>query len=260
VPFRSDTLSPFRASYLFCKLGARLGRRFQKPSQHHVHALLDLAVVASLITHRKEYTMADDAVPTLEEEQREFYEAVGRAITGWAELEDVLFQMTMVILGCSKERAAIVFYRTPTIDSRLTLTSDLINSFFPRHKAGEPLDPRIGSWRELQADIKEHLHTRNRLAHHQVGTIVQVYEDRSGGALFDLVHASYASPSELLRKPGQSLDPLTITDVQRHIEIISKLANRLRNFDRREVSRPNAKPEERGVPRTLRQDGQGMDR
>ena len=118
--------------------------------------------------------MLDADFPTAEDE-REFYAAVGKAITSWADLEAILFQMTHAILGCTKERAAIVFYRTPTIDSRLTLTNDLVNSFFPKHGPGEHPDPRIKRWREIQAEIREHLPDRNRLAHHPVGPTVNIY-------------------------------------------------------------------------------------
>jgi hypothetical protein len=46
---------------LLGKLGARLGRRLQQLQQQRVHALLDLAVVASLVTHAGEDSMATAA-------------------------------------------------------------------------------------------------------------------------------------------------------------------------------------------------------
>jgi hypothetical protein len=49
---------PLRASDGFGQLGAQLGRRFQKPQKHRVHALLNLAVVASLVAHAGEDNMA----------------------------------------------------------------------------------------------------------------------------------------------------------------------------------------------------------
>src|SRR5690348_18282793 len=91
--------------------------------------------------------MLDDDFVT-DQDENQFYAAVGRAITTWAQVEDVLFAITFSILGCSRERAAIVFYRTPTIDSRLTLTNDLIDSFFPKHEGGDKPDARVKRWRE----------------------------------------------------------------------------------------------------------------
>jgi hypothetical protein len=196
--------------------------------------------------------MADDEFSTSEDERR-FYAAVGRAITGWADLEDVLFRMTLAVLGCTMERAAIVFYRTPTIDSRLTLTNDLLNSFFPKHRPGEQPDPRIKRWRELQTEIKTHLPTRNRLAHHGVAPILEFREISHDEVTIEIRTASVASHGEQLRKPDQTLAPLTLEDVQTLTRTTSRLVNDLRNFDRQEVSRPNAKPGERGVPRTLPQ-------
>jgi hypothetical protein len=63
--------------------------------------------------------MVDDDMPT-EDDKRSFFYALGRAITAWADLEEILFAMVHDILDCSKERTAIVFYRTPTIDARLS--------------------------------------------------------------------------------------------------------------------------------------------
>src|SRR5205823_2960697 len=47
--------------HLFAQLGARLGRRLQEPQHKRIHALLDLVVVASLIVHAGEHSMASGA-------------------------------------------------------------------------------------------------------------------------------------------------------------------------------------------------------
>src|ERR1700690_2260787 len=111
------------------------------------------------------YGMIEEGMPTREDEVR-FYAALGTALTNWADLEDILFRIVHAILECTRERAAIVFFRTPTLESRLTLTSDLIDSFFPRHAPGEQPDHRIKKWKEIAAEIRGQLPTRNNLAHH----------------------------------------------------------------------------------------------
>ena len=201
--------------------------------------------------------MSDDDFPTPEEEEK-FYAAVGRAITGWADLEEVLFRMTLSILGCTKERASIIFFsRTTTLSGRLTLTNDLVNSFFPRHEPGQQPDLRIRRWRELQKEIAEHVPVRNALAHHPVGPVVELYESPDGRAReIEIRHASYKSHDAHLAKPESSPEILGINEIRAHTQLVSRLVNDLRNFDRQEVSRPNAAPGEQGVPRTLPQDRQ----
>jgi hypothetical protein len=180
--------------------------------------------------------------PTEEDEQA-FFAALGKAITRWADLEAVLFEITATILDCTRERAAIVFYRTPTIDSRLTLTSDLVHSFFPRHEPGEQPDPRIKRWKDLQAEIKENLPIRNHLAHHPVGPVVDIYETPDGkGPKFEVKPASYRSASEHLRKRERSPDILGINEVEAHTAIVSRIVTDLRNFRRQKVPSQPSEP------------------
>jgi hypothetical protein len=55
----------------------------------------------------------------------EFHLMAGQCISQWAFTDSILFLICQRVLGCSTEHAAIVYYRTPTLDARLTLTSDL---------------------------------------------------------------------------------------------------------------------------------------
>jgi hypothetical protein len=171
--------------------------------------------------------MSDDGLSSDVHEQK-FYAAVGRAITAWADIEDVLFAITLSILGCSRDRAAIVFYRTPTIESRLTLTNDLIYSFFPKHEPGDQPDARIKRWREIQAKIREHLPVRNRLAHHPVGPVVDLRDDQN----LEIIHASHISSAERLRKGEEQA--LEINDILVHRQIVLLIIGELRNFHRQE--------------------------
>jgi hypothetical protein len=173
--------------------------------------------------------MLDDDLPT--EEETRFYAALGRAITAWADIEEVLFAITLFILGCTRERAAIVFYRTPSVDARISLTNDLVCSFFPKHEPGEQPDPGTKRWREIQAELRDNLPTRNRLAHHSVGPIVDLREQEP-----EIIHASHLSHGERLRK-GEA-DPLEINDIRAHRQVVSRIVNDLRNFYRQECRKP----------------------
>lgn len=187
--------------------------------------------------------MVDDDFPTPEKES-EFYEALGRAVTSWANLEEELFDIAFSILGTTMERAAIVFYRTPNLDSRLTLTDDLVHSFFPKHEPGEHPDPTLKLWREFQTEIRNNLGTRNRLAHHPTGPVVDVYESEDGAEhKIEIRQASYQSTGERLRKRERiHLDPLGIEEIRGHAQIISRLTDQLRNFRKLYFPRPLLTP------------------
>ena len=174
--------------------------------------------------------MGEPTYPSLEH-QDQFYAALGRAITDWANLEAELFEITASILGCARERAAVVFYRTPTIDSRLTLTSDLIKSLLPRHLPGKHPPPLAKEWKVLQSDIKDNLPIRNRLAHDPAAPVVNVYKSIDGKVLKKRIRqASYMSETQRLRNPDQPLNALGIEDIRAHITVVSSLINCLRNF------------------------------
>lgn len=182
--------------------------------------------------------MNEEDLPS-QEEERKFYAALGRAVTGWADLEAVLFEITHSVLGCTKEQAAIIFYRTPTMDSRLTLTNDLVHAYFPKHEPGEQPDGRIKRWKEIQAEIRDHLPVRNRLAHHPVGPVVDIYETADGKEnRIEIRPASYISLSEHLRKRDQGPAILGIEEVRAHTFTVSRLTNEIRNFYRLEFRRP----------------------
>ena len=59
---------------------------------------------------------------------------VGYCITPWADVEEHLFEICGKALACAKERAAIIYYKTPTVDARLSLTDELARSVLPKPK------------------------------------------------------------------------------------------------------------------------------
>jgi hypothetical protein len=69
------------------------------------------------------------------EQQKEFYWLLGIEITIWAQLEEQLFNMCAQVLKAARHHVAIVYYRTPTLDARLTLVDEL-TSGLPRGSFG----------------------------------------------------------------------------------------------------------------------------
>lgn len=103
----------------------------------------------------------------------EFYQWVGRCIKEWAGAEDILFDICHRIIGAKRQIVAIIYYRTPTIDARLTLADDLVQAALPRRErqSGGHDHPHVARWKQLVKDIRALLPVRNLLAHSRVGRV-----------------------------------------------------------------------------------------
>jgi hypothetical protein len=97
----------------------------------------------------------------------EFYTMVGRCIKAWANVEDGVFKLCAFALQAPAKQVAIVYFRTPTLDARLELTSELMLSVLPQRarQSGGHDHSDVKRWNTLVADIKNLLPTRNMLAH-----------------------------------------------------------------------------------------------
>ena len=59
-----------------------------------------------------------------------------------------------------------MYYRTPTLDARLSLASDLIRSVIPRpSRAGEHPHADQKTWNDIDKEFRDLLSVRNRIAH-----------------------------------------------------------------------------------------------
>src|SRR6266513_2014915 len=174
--------------------------------------------------------MDEPKFPTREEEDR-FYAAIGRAITNWSSLETQLFEIAHLILGGRRDLASIVFYRTPTIETRLTLTSDLVEFVLPDYGPGEHPDSALKTWRRLQGEIRTKLAIRNALAHDPVGSLSDIYESVDGKEIrIEITTASYTSLTAHLRRPGKSPGIIRLRDIETHSDVVTGLMNRLLSF------------------------------
>jgi|SRR5271166_2864442 len=65
---------------------------------------------------------------------------------------------------------SIVFYRTPTIDARLKLASELTLSILPQRtrKSGGHDEPLVATWKQIETEINDLLPVRNLIAHSPV--------------------------------------------------------------------------------------------
>src|SRR4051812_31103108 len=87
----------------------------------------------------------------------EFYMYVGFCITAWAKVEEDLFDISQDLLGCSKEKAAIVYYRTPSMRARLELVDELMSTALPQRgrKNGGHDHPDLVAWTRIYSQVKQ---------------------------------------------------------------------------------------------------------
>ncbi len=169
-------------------------------------------------------------------ERNEFYRWIGHCITAWADLEDRLFEILWRVLSCPQVRAAIVYYKTPSLEARLTLTDELVRSTLPKTKSGDQPHADLKAWNSIRVDIGNELSVRRRIAHQPVrtGKVTIPISDKEGFPS-DLLEFSYyeiyVSENEALRGKPADPDTLTIHEIMNHEETVKSLAARLRAFN-----------------------------
>jgi hypothetical protein len=170
----------------------------------------------------------------------DFFTWVGKCITSWAGVEDHLFEICVQSLGATKQRTAIVYYRTPTIDARLKLTDELVRTVLPRREkedgGHDHADVKI--WESLRKKIVDLLPIRNRLAHHPVTNKKIVPEPTGDDAVSIAVsrlttlswYESYVSDAERLRGGHEKAKPLMAPDLSNHRIAVEMIINELEIF------------------------------
>jgi len=157
---------------------------------------------------------------------------IGRAITEWASVQDQLFAIVRLILRCSERHASIVFFRTPSIESRISLTDDLLKTVFPQtsDKPGSKPHPGYTVWTQIQKELRKETPLRNSLAHHPVELVVDAYEHKVTGEIMFVGTrpATMLSLAEAKRKGSRY--PLTIEDIRAHYARVATFAPRLLDF------------------------------
>lgn len=164
-----------------------------------------------------------------------FFDQIGRCITSWAEVERELFGICHAALGATYDRAAIVYGRTPSIETRLNLVNDLVSvSLPPRARSdGGHAGPLEKEWESLFCTIKGLLPIRNVLAHHPVVTHVEFEQDESGQiARVGDVWMQYLTSEHESRRARKFPQP-KIQDLRDHHEAVMALVGPLYAFHKK---------------------------
>jgi hypothetical protein len=176
--------------------------------------------------------MVDHARKTEQELADEFYMMAGQCISEWAATDDVLFLLCHRVLQCAVEHAAIVYFRTPTLDARLTLVSDLIRSVIPKpRRDGEHAHPDQKTWDKIADDFRDLLSMRNRIAHEPVWPTFRAGYDEEFQAhrIFISGFELYASAHERSRGRAEK-PPLRIDELRSHLFATNQIAGRIQGF------------------------------
>jgi hypothetical protein len=166
------------------------------------------------------------------DEHDEFLMWVGICVTEWARIEEQLFHLCEKALNTRVERAAIVYYRTPTIDARLKLVDELVRSVLPKRerKVGGHDHPDLKEWNALQNEITDLLSTRRRIAHHPVAAYIETVGRRLGELEAKTWLEIYVSDAERLRERASDMVPLKQDDLVQHTMKVQAAVTRLAKF------------------------------
>ncbi|WP_409188586.1 hypothetical protein [Bradyrhizobium sp. RDM4] len=174
--------------------------------------------------------------------KQEFYMYVGLCITAWGKIEEELFDICVDALGCTQERAAIIYYRTPTVRARLDLTDELVSTVLPKHKPGShtPEDAKI--WRALKKKLTDLTEVRRKIAHYPVNHGVAIRRKDTGeliqgsgpvpidNVVFDNSYWIYMSRAEGLRGRGTEQTQLKTDDLSVHCTELEIIAPKIQRF------------------------------
>lgn len=170
----------------------------------------------------------------------DFFKWIGLSITEWARVEETLFRICRAALGVEERRAAVVFFRTPTLRTRLDLTSELIGVLFPapERKDGGHRDKRFKAWGRLEQQISDLMAVRNNIVHNPIiwtgKTLLAVREDPDGSKRVVVQDRSqwfeFRKHAAKLFREKESENRITHEQVKAHYWAVNDLCHALRDF------------------------------
>lgn len=170
-----------------------------------------------------------EAATKAKAEADKFYALVGRCITIWAHVETHLFRSFVTALEAPRHKAAVVFRRSPTMDSRLKLTSEVVEFALPsRQSNGGKTHPLMRKWQTLLARLNELMPVRNQIAHDPVEYWSGPVElDAWGENVMDFTWLNYKT-KEFSKEAHDST--LIIDDLENHLKWVGELEAQIKQF------------------------------
>ena len=104
----------------------------------------------------------------------EFHMMLGYCIAAWADVDDLLFRIFRDCIG-PYEQCAIIYYKTPGLEARFSLTDEIVRSVLPKKKPGAHDHPSVKAWDKAIKPRQDLLSQRRRLAHHPVTMRIEYF-------------------------------------------------------------------------------------
>jgi hypothetical protein len=107
-------------------------------------------------------------------EADEFHMMLGYRIAAWADVDDLLFRIFRECIGPHLQ-CAIIYYKTPGLETRFSLTDEIVRSVLPKKKPGGHDHPSVKLWDTTIKSRHDLLPIRRRLAHHPVAVRMRAH-------------------------------------------------------------------------------------
>lgn len=168
---------------------------------------------------------------TIKHLNNRFMTYLGLCITDWADIEEQLFGICAEILQTTPAKAAVVYFRTPSLSGRIDLVDELLAVAISAEKDDKQAKAHAKEWNSLYKAIRSELSIRNQLAHSPirpvfVGSVIDWHSYFNRKVQFE----SSAGAFELMRPKGNKKKPLTVDDMKIYLGRLSALFVRLRSF------------------------------
>jgi hypothetical protein len=219
-----------------------------------------LVLLSRLVLHPGAISMSSDSPEsdTVAKEIKDaktrfdaFFSAVGYAITQWAYIDSALFDFCNFSLATGKEKAAVVFYRSPNISDHLALVDKLMGLSL----ASGPTQKR---WKKIAELIRDLLPFRNELAHNPpVQTISATVFLGASPDVQPPPRHGWLITTESTKLLAKQKKPIRaeINQVIDHIQAVEALRKEINALKVILPKRPKKLPTKRRAPKTLQAKG-----
>lgn len=163
----------------------------------------------------------------------QFHMWIGYCISAWARVEERLFEICWKALGSPKEQAAIVYYKTPSLDARITLIDELVQCTLSKCKYKNDYQKHLDLklWHYIVKLFKSELATRRRIAHHPVGVKQSSMQFDKDEVNFIFTWFSlFISENEMLRGKAIKPETLEINHLIDHLQIVGRIQQSLGDY------------------------------
>jgi hypothetical protein len=148
-----------------------------------------------------------------------FYAQVGACVEVWSNVDRYLLRTCRALLGTSETIASIVYYRTPTVESRMALIADLAEARFPVRSGAHQVET-VKKLERITKEIRNHISFRNSVAH---GARVQVTHAMLDGSR----PPTPGFHSEIVQTDPRRTTRIGGEELDRHHDDVFRIARRL---------------------------------